>query len=99
MAVTLALLTAAALVVLLLVVGIGAYVITERLKGAHQAIQRIHWGVRAIEVETGHLTAQAPKLIEAFAQLDGGAKGIADRLSSAERRLATVARAMGAKEG
>jgi hypothetical protein len=99
MAETLALLTGAALLVLLLVVGIGAYVITERLKGAHQAIQRIHWGVRAIEVETGHLTAQAPTLIEGFAQLDGGAKVIAQRLASAEQRLAAVARAMGVKEG
>ncbi len=99
MDVLLALLTGAALIVLLLVVGVGAYVITEHLKRTHEAIQRIHWGVRAIERETDHLTTFAPPLIATFAQLDGGAKVIADRLSSAERRLATVARALGAKEG
>lgn len=99
MDVLLAFLTGTALIVLLAVVGIGAYVITEHLKRTHEAIQRIHWGVRAIERETDHLTAFAPPLIETFAGLDAGAKVIADRLSSAERRLAVVARAFGAKEG
>ena len=99
MDVLLAALTGAALIVLLLVVGIGVFVITEHLKNINATMAKISWGVRAIESETDLLTANVPPLIETFAGLDGGAKIIAERLSSAERRLAAAAQLLGAQKG
>lgn len=98
MDVLLAALTGAALMVLLLVVGIGLYVITDSLKGINGSLAKISWGVRAIETETDLLTANVPPLIETFAGLDGGAKIIAERLASAERHLAGAARLLGAEK-
>lgn len=98
MDVLLAALTGAALMVLLLVVGIGLYVITDSLKGINGSLAKISWGVRAIERETDMLTANVPGLIETFAALDGGAKLIAERLSSAERRLTAAAQLLGAEK-
>lgn len=96
MEVLLAALTGAALVVLLLVVSIGVYLITEELKKINRHMAKISWGVRAIEGETDLLTAHVPPLIETFAGLDGGAKVIAERLSSAEHRLAGAGALLGA---
>jgi len=90
MDVLLAALTGAALIVLLLVVAIGVYLITEELKKINRTMAKISWGVRAIEGETDLITAHVPPLIETFAGLDGGAKVIAERLTSAERRLAAA---------
>ncbi len=99
MAVLLAWLTVAALVVLLLVVSVGVYVITDSLQRINGTLAKISWGVRAIEKETDLLTANVPPLVEAFAGLDGGASVIAERLSSAERHLADAARRLGAEKG
>lgn len=99
MEVLLAALTGAALIVLLLVVAIGVYLITEELKRINRHMANISWGVRAIEGETDLLTAHVPPLIETFAGLDGGAKVIAERLTSAEQRLAAAGRLLGAGKG
>lgn len=100
MEVLLAALTGAALVVLLLVVAVGVYLITEELKKINTTMAKISWGVRAIEGETDLLTAFVPPLIETFAGLDAGAKVIAERLTSAERRLAAAGGMLAAgKEG
>lgn len=96
MEVQLAALTGAALIVLLLVVAIGVYLITEELKKINRTMAKISWGVRAIEGETDLLTAFVPPLIDTFAGLDGGAKVIAERLTSAERRLAAAGQLLGA---
>ncbi|HEX4743779.1 MAG TPA: hypothetical protein VFW12_03820 [Candidatus Limnocylindria bacterium] len=95
----LAALTGAALIVLLLVVAIGVYLITEELKKINRTMAKISWGVRAIEGETDLLTAHVPPLIETFAGLDGGAKVIAERLTSAERRLAAAGALLAAGKG
>lgn len=87
---TLAKLTAVAFVLLLLVVAVGVYLITEALKGTNQSLAKISWGVRAIEGETHLITSQVPPLIDTFAVIDDGAKIIAERLSSAERHLAAA---------
>lgn len=92
----LATLTGAALILLLLVVSVGVYLITEGLKGINKTMAKISWGVRAIESETDLLTANVPPLIETFTALDDGAKIIATRLSSAERRLVGAAQLLGA---
>lgn len=92
----LAKLTAAAFIVLLLVVAIGVYRITEALKGINQTMAKISWGVRAIEGETGLITSQVPPLIETFGVIDDGAKIIATRLTSAEEHLAAAGALLGA---
>ncbi|CAN5198035.1 hypothetical protein BH18CHL2_BH18CHL2_08670 [soil metagenome] len=97
MAVLLAALTGAALLVLLLVVTIGVYLITEELKRINATMAKISWGVRAIESETDLLTANVPPLIETFAGLEGGAGIIAERLSSSERRLGAAVELLGLK--
>ena len=99
MEVLLAALTGAALVVLLLVVAVGVYLITEELKKIDRTMAKISWGVRAIEGETDLLTAHVPPLIETFAALDGGAKVIAERLTSAEQRLAAAGALLAAGKG
>ncbi len=97
MAVLLAWLTGAALIVLLVVVGVGVYLITEELKRINKVMGKISWGVRAIESETDMLTANVPPLIETFAVIDNGAKVIAERLGSAEGHLAGAAQLLGAE--
>jgi hypothetical protein len=95
----LAWLTVAELIVLLLVVSIGVFVITDSLRRVNGTLARISWGVRAIETETGLLTVTVPPLIGTFKGLDGGAKAIASELSSAEQHLADAARLLGAEKG
>lgn len=93
---TLAKLTAVAFMLLLLVVAIGVYYITEALKGINKTMAKISWGVRAIEGETDLITSQVPPLIETFTVIDDGAKVIAARLSSAEQHLAAAGTLLGA---
>ena len=93
---TLAKLTAVAFVLLLLVVALGVYYITEALKGINKTMAKISWGVRAIEGETDLITSQVPPLIEKFTAIDDGAKIIAARLSSAEQHLAAAGTLLGA---
>ena len=95
----LALVTGIALIVLLLVVAIGVYHITEALKGVTQTMAKISWGVRAIEGETDLITSQVPPLIETFGVIDDGAKIIATRLTSAERNLAAAGQLLGVGKG
>ena len=97
--VRLALATGIALIVLLLVVSIGVYYITEALKGVNKTMAKISWGVRAIEGETDLITSQVPPLIETFTVIDDGAKIIATRLTSAERNLAAAGQLLGVGKG
>jgi len=93
-----ALATALAFLLLLLVVAVGVFKITEALKGVNKSMAKISWGVRAIEGETALITQNVPPLIDTFAVIDDGAKIIATRLASAERHLAAAAQALGAGE-
>lgn len=97
--VRLALATGIALIVLLLVVALGVYYITEALKGINKTMAKISWGVRAIEGETDLITSQVPPLIETFTVIDDGAKIIATRLTSAERNLAAAGQLLGVGKG
>lgn len=96
---TLARITALAFILLLAVVAIGVYYITEALKGINKTMAKISWGVRAIEGETDLITSQVPPLIETFTVIDDGAKIIASRLSSAERHLAAAGQLLAARRG
>ncbi len=96
---TLAKLTALEFVVLLLVVALGVYYITEALKGVNKTMAKISWGVRAIEGETDLISSQVPPLIETFGVIDDGAKIIATRLTSAERNLASAGQLLGVGKG
>jgi hypothetical protein len=95
----LARLTAIAFILLLAVVAIGVYHITEALKGINKTMAKISWGVRAIEGETDLITSQVPPLIETFTVIDDGAKIIAARLTSAERNLAAAGQLLGVGKG
>lgn len=95
----LALATGIALIVLLLVVALGVYYITEALKGINRTMAKISWGVRAIEGETDLITSQVPPLIETFVVIDDGAKIIATRLASAEKHLAAAGQLLGVGKG
>jgi len=95
----LALATGIALIVLLFVVAIGVYQITEALRCTTRHMAKISWGVRAIEGETDLITSQVPPLIETFAVIDDGAKIIATRLTSAERNLAAAGQLLGVGKG
>ncbi|GAC1497507.1 MAG: hypothetical protein NVS1B1_14790 [Candidatus Limnocylindrales bacterium] len=97
--VRLALATGIALIVLLFVVALGVYYITEALKGVNKSMAKISWGVRAIEGETDLITSQVPPLIETFTVIDDGAKIIATRLTSAERNLAAAGQLLGVGKG
>jgi len=97
--VELARVTAIAFILLLLVVAVGVYYITEALKGINKTMAKISWGVRAIEGETDLITSQVPPLIETFTVIDDGAKIIASRLSSAEGHLAAAGRLLGVGKG
>lgn len=88
--------TALAFLLLLLVVAIGVFRITEALKGVNRSMAKISWGVRAIEGEAALITQNVPPLIETFTVIDDGAKIIAQRLSSAEGHLAAAASVLGA---
>ena len=92
---TLAKLTAAAFIALMLVVGLGVYYITEALLRINKTMAKISWGVRAIEGETDLITSQVPPLIDTFTVIDDGAKIIATRLSSAEGHLAAAGALLG----
>lgn len=98
MDVLLALLTAIELIIVLAVVSYGVQTITHSLKSINRSLAKISWGVRAIESETDLLTANVPPLIDTFKGLDDGAKIIAERLSSAERHLASAAKMLGAEK-
>ncbi len=90
--------TALAFLLLLVVVALGVYYITEALKGINKSMAKISWGVRAIEGETALITQNVPPLIETFTVIDDGAKVIATRLTSAEKHLAAAAGLLGAGE-
>jgi hypothetical protein len=96
MEVLLVVLTGVALVLLLAVVLAGVHVITEELKRTNEHLAKIYWGVRAIEKEADAIPAQVPPLIETFAAIEQGSGVIAERLTSAERRLAAAGELLGA---
>ena len=95
----LARLTAAAFLLLLVVVAVGEYKIMNALRGINRVMAKISWGVRAIEGETDLITSEVPKLIDTFTVIDDGAKVIATRLTSAERNLAAAGQLLGAGKG
>ena len=96
---TLARMTALAFILLLLVVAVGVYYITDALTGINKSMAKISWGVRAIEGETDLIPSQVPPLIETFTVIDDGAKIIASRLSSAEGHLAAAGQLLGVGKG
>ena len=96
---TLARISAAAFLLLLVVVALGVYQIMNALRGINKVMAKISWGVRAIEGETDLITSQLPPLIETFTVIDDGAKIIAARLTSAEKHLAAAGQLLGVGKG
>lgn len=98
MEILLTILTGIALLVLLAVVLRGVLTIAEELRAINELMANISWGVRAIEKETDMIPAEVPPLVKTFAALEAGSGIIAQRLTSAERRLAAAAELL-AKRG
>lgn len=90
-------LTGVALLVLLAIVLIGVHTISEELRRINELMANISWGVRAIEKETDMIPAEVPPLVRTFAALEAGSAVIAQRLSSAERRLGAAAELLARK--
>jgi hypothetical protein len=65
--------------------------IRRALESIHTSLGKIAMGVRAIESETAILTAELPTTATALGQIADGADVVAQRLGSAEDRLAGLA--------
>jgi len=53
----------------------------ESIGGTDSSLSKIRYGVRAIEVETGHIAPQVTQLNQALAAAAGGLKSIDDTLA------------------
>jgi hypothetical protein len=87
----LVLLSALALVVLVVALTIALYRIQSSLDRINAHASKILWGVRAIEHETGPLRAGLPELRATLTEVVGGAGVIAERLAAADQHLGAAA--------
>jgi uncharacterized protein YoxC len=90
----LVLLSALALVVLVVALTIALYRIQSSLDRINVHASKILWGVRAIEHETGPLQAGLPELRATLTDVVGGAGVVAERLTAADQHLGAVAEAL-----
>ena len=84
-----------ALLTLLILLLVGLTRVLAALEGIRTSLAKIAMGVRAIESETGILAAEAPKTLEAMSGLADGGEVIAERLKSADGRLARLGEQLG----
>jgi uncharacterized protein YoxC len=82
------------LLVLLVALAIALHSIQGSLDRINVHASKILWGVRAIERETDGLRDGLPQLRATLTDVVAGAGLIAERLSSADRHLATAADAL-----
>ena len=91
MEVLLAILSGAALIVLLAVVLAMLDRIRKSLAGINISLSKVAMGVRAIEAETAMLPALLPTTSTALTQITEGAEALAGVLASADGHLAQLA--------
>ena len=91
----LTILTIAAAAVLLIALGIGLYYIALALEGIGSSLDKIAYGVRAIEVETSPLPDCIDGINGSLAPVVGGFEVVGSELASADRHLGKVAGALG----
>lgn len=93
---TLTILTGVELTVLLIALAIALVLIRHALERIAATLDKIAWGVRAIETETAPLPGQIGLLNTGLTSLSGGLKQAVTHFMNADGNLKKVARALGA---
>lgn len=92
---TLTILTGAELVVLLVALAIALVLIRHALESIARTLDKIAWGVRAIETETGALPQRLTDLNFGLSALSGGLKQTATHFMNADGSLKNMAEGLG----
>jgi len=69
--------------------------IDKALSGIRRSLEKIAWGVRAIEVETSPLPGGIGGVAEGLTQIAGGLTAVKQHLASTANNLPGAARALG----
>lgn len=93
----LTILTIVAAAVLLIALGIGLWKIALALEGIGGSLDKIAYGVRAIETETSPLPECIDGINGSLAPVVGGFEAVGAELTSADRHLGNVAGALGVR--
>ncbi len=91
----LTILTILAAAVLLIALGIGLWQIALGLEGIASSLDKIAYGVRAIETETAPLPACIDGINGSLAPVVGGFEAVGESLTSADLHLGDVAGVLG----
>ncbi len=91
----LTILTIVAAAVLLIALGIGLWQIALALEGIGSSLDKIAYGVRAIETETAPLPACIDGINGSLAPVVGGFGAVGESLTSADLHLGDVANVLG----
>jgi uncharacterized protein YoxC len=91
----LTILTILAAAVLLIALGIGLWQIALALEGIGSSLDKIAYGVRAIETETSPLPNCIDGINGSLAPVVGGFEAVGESLTSADLHLGDVARVLG----
>ena len=91
----LTILTIVAAAVLLVALGIGLWQIALALEGIGASLDKIAYGVRAIETETAPLPECINGVNGSLAPVVGGFEAVGESLTSADLHLGDVARVLG----
>ena len=91
----LTILTILAALVLLIALGWGLYYILKGLEGIGNSLDKIAYGVRAIETETAPLPACIDGINNSLAPVVGGFEAVSSSLTSADQNLGKVAGVLG----
>ena len=87
------------LIVLLVALALALVLIRHALESIAVTLDKIAWGVRAIETETGALPPQVSQLNRGLSALSIGLKFAEAHFVSADGKLKTVVSALGRKHG
>ncbi len=93
----LTILTILAAAVLLIALGIGLWQIALALEGIGKSLDKISYGVRAIETETSPLPNCIDGINGSLAPVVGGFAAVGESLASADTHLGSVAGVLGGK--
>jgi hypothetical protein len=93
----LTILTVVAGAVLLIALGIGLWQIAMALENIGSSLDKIAYGVRAIDVETSPLPTCIDGINGSLAPVVGGFEIVGEQLTSADRHLGNVAGLLGVK--
>ncbi len=93
----LTILTILAGAVLLIALGIGLWQIALALEGIGSSLDKIAYGVRAIDTETSPLPECVDGVNGSLAPVVGGFEAVGTELTSADKHLGNVAAALGVR--